>query len=145
MLQVLQKTSGAAGLRLTKKNYIVLKWYIKSRGLQDKDKVFARTSGISDSSFINHCLKKALTEFGSQVGEQVPDITCTLIRKTLVSISREMAISSQEEMDMARHMDHSVDTANKHYNTSKGTIYSRLIMANFIETKEEEAPPMTFL
>jgi hypothetical protein len=54
----------------------------------------------------------------------------TLIRKTVVSKSRQEGVSAEVKEQMARHMDHSVETAD-HYYVSTGTKLTAMFRKTF--------------
>ncbi|KAK7480534.1 hypothetical protein BaRGS_00028196, partial [Batillaria attramentaria] len=119
------RVSGAAGVYCTKSEYQRLCSYMKkNRPLlkPSTEQVFCRRSGDRASvSETGDFLKQAWTDFGTMIMKDVGDMTFTLIRKTLVSKSRKEGVSRETQQDMARHMDHTVGTADKSYDTSTGS------------------------
>ena len=77
--------------------------------------MFCRLSGIETTvSEINQDLQDAWCDFGVEV----PHITCTIIRKTYIWYAREKDIDREDEIGMAKHMNHSVETADQHDKTT---------------------------
>ncbi|XP_070188016.1 uncharacterized protein [Littorina saxatilis] len=120
------RTSGAAGIRFSARDFATLRFYVQFlRPESPNDQVFCQLNGMYSSvSDINTNLQAAFNDFGMTHNVNVPHITCTLIRKTFVSLSREHDISREHEIEMAKHMDHTVQTADKHYDTTAGAKYS---------------------
>lgn len=68
--------------------------------------------------------------------KDVGPINCCLIRKTLVSKARQQGIDRSDQEAMARHMDHSIGTADRHYDVNTGikiTARFRQIIKRFDE------------
>ena len=119
------RVAGAAGVYCSNLEYKRLKHYIANlRPLLKPatEQVFCRRSGDRATvSETGEFLRDAWIDFGTMISKDVGDLTFTLIRKTIVSKSRTEGVSKDVQEDMARHMDHSKDTANKYYDVSTGT------------------------
>ncbi|KAK7089525.1 hypothetical protein V1264_024298 [Littorina saxatilis] len=118
------RVAGASGVFCSAKEYRRLKTFVSDlRPLlkPSTDQVFCRRSGEHASvGETGEFLKEAWVDFGSIISKDVGDVTFTLIRKTIVSKSREEGVAQDVQEEMARHMDHSKDTANKYYDVSTG-------------------------
>jgi len=116
------RSTGAAGIQFTKTEHEELMYYIDNvRPASTSDQVFCTTDGAqSTSSNINIYLQKAFNDFGIATKITVPHITSTIIRKTMITLAREKNRSRDEQMSMAQHMDHSVETADRNYDVSSG-------------------------
>ena len=117
------RTSGAAGIHFSSKDYNDLVFYITY--LRPKsavsDQVFCQIDGQhSTPSELNNFIQTAFNDFGLMTNMDVPHITCSLIRKSLVSIAREGDLSREDQITMATHMDHTIGTADRIYDTSSG-------------------------
>jgi hypothetical protein len=118
------KNAGAASIFCSESEFRRIEHYCKSmRPLlkPSSQQLFCRISG--DQAGVGETgdfLNDAWTDFGLTIEKDVGSITFTLIRKTIVSKSRMEGVSKEEEEEMARHMDHSRDTANKYYDVSTG-------------------------
>lgn len=119
------RTSGAAGVYCTKSEYKQLCQYIsKIRPLlkPNTDQVFCRQSGErAEVSETGDFLQSAWSDFGAMISKDVGALTFSLLRKTLVSTSRKQGVSTEIKEQMAKHMDHSVQTADRYYDTSTGS------------------------
>ena len=140
------RVTGGAGIFLSKSEYALLAEYIDKCRILFKpktDQVFCRPSGErSEVHDLHKLIKKGWEEFGERENEDVGEISCSLIRKTLVSVSRKEGIDRSTQQDMARHMDHSVDTADRHYDVNTGvkvTAKFRQIIQRFKESELGES------
>lgn len=87
-----------------------------------KGYVFLTIDGRAmDSSLINKSLQAAWRQWQRCSGVNAPHITAGVVRKTIVSITRDKGNLTQEQLhELARHMDHSYETASKYYNLTNG-------------------------
>jgi len=67
------------------------------------------------SSDINRYLKMAWSDFSNEINQPLPNITCSIIRKTMVSKSRDCQVSRDVQFSMAQFFDHSLITADSYY------------------------------
>jgi hypothetical protein len=129
------KVSGAAGVFCTQKEYSLLIDYVQRlRPLlcPTTDQVFCRLSGERASvSETGEFLESAWEDFGAMIAKDLGGLTFTLIRKTVVSKSRQEGVSAEVKEQMARHMDHSVQTADRYYDVSTGTKLTAMFRKTF--------------
>ena len=118
------KSSGAAGILFDPKQYSAINTYIEKYRyhLNPKtEQVFCKESGeMSTTSDLGIFLQDAWTHFGNRENLEVGKVNFTLIRKTLVTLSRENGVDLETQRKMAAHMDHTVATANRFYDVSTG-------------------------
>lgn len=112
-------TTGPAGLQFTPENFNLPSFYMKRiKPTSESNQIFCKEDGsFADTSAINQFLQKGLDHFGQVHNLPVPHITCSLIRKTWVTMTREDDLPREEQMIVAQHMDHIV-TADRNYDTS---------------------------
>ncbi len=107
------------------------------------DQVFVNMHGQStETSEINRYLKTAWKDFEEELGKPLPAITCSIIRKTWVSKSRDAEVTREEQMKFAIHMDHSLSTADNHYSVSArrvASVRTRNIMKDLLDRTEYDS------
>lgn len=137
------RVSGAAGVFCTSTEYKLLQDYvIQFRPLlkPSTEQVFCRRSRERATvSETGEFLRGAWIDFGAVISKDVGDLTFTMIRKTLVSKSRKEGVSNDVKEQMARHMDHSVATADRYYDVSSG---AKLTTAKFRHTFNKFHDPL---
>lgn len=138
------RVSGGAGIFISKAEHALLRVFIqKCRLLFDPhtDQIFCRASGQrSTVADIHKALEEAWKAFGNKENKHVGKISCSLLRKTLVTRSRKMGVDRSVQEQMARHMDHGISTADRHYDVNTGiriTAKFRQIIERFKESEEE--------
>ena len=118
------RIAGAAGVFCSESEYELLENYVskwRPHLNPQSYQVFCRRSGErARVGEIGDFFRDAWSDFGSMVAKDVGDITFTLIRKTIVSKSRSDGVDKSVKEDMAVHMNHSVQTADRHYDVSTG-------------------------
>jgi len=142
------RVSGAAGIFCSVPEFETLQHFLTDQRPLLKpstDQVFCRLTGERASvSEIGEFLADAWADFGSIVHIDVGHLTSTLIRKTIISRSREDGLDRDEQVNMATHMDHSVQTADRHYDVSTGarlTAQFRKVFEQFhdpLDSEEED-------
>ena len=140
------RCSGAAGLHFKEEEYEILNNYVnKVRPMFNPktEQVFCRASGersTGDAGDINKMNNSAWLEFCESTNTTHTPVTSSLIRKSLITTSRNLGLSRDNQIIMAPHMDHSIDTADKYYNVSAGvlnTVRFRKIIETFSRHDED--------
>lgn len=94
-----------------------------------------------DSSAINKALQKAWAAWQKEDDVQAPQLTATKVRKSIITVSREKGHLSGEQLkELARQMDHTYETANKHYNLGNGLVISRRAARMIMSMMRQSAP-----
>ena len=95
-------------------------------------------------SDINKAMQAAWAEWQVEDDVIAPHLTATKIRKALVTVSRENGYMSHNQLrDLAKHVGHTYETAQKNYSMGNGLTVSRraaiLIMAMIRQPEDNEA------
>lgn len=132
---------GGAGIFLSKDEHSLLVEFVeKCRPLfcPQTNQLFCRTSGKrSTVKDIHDFLQESWDDFATKENRDLGQLTCSLLRKTLVSRSWKAGLERSEQEEMDRHMDHSIFTADHHYDVNTGiriTAKFRQIIEKFKET-----------
>ncbi|KAK7089350.1 hypothetical protein V1264_024428 [Littorina saxatilis] len=139
------RSSGSAAVHFSRQDYDSLVYFISNVRIANSnvDQVFCFSSGQEAAvSDINRFLQAAFDDFGIIESVQVPHVTCTLIRKTVITLLREQDIPREEQETVAKHMDHSIATADRHYDTSSGiqcTSKFRQILHRHVAWNEQDS------
>lgn len=76
-------------------------------------------------------------------------ISCNIIRKSLVSISRENPlINRDQQTELAKHMDHSLETADRHYNIGMNiqtSVRAARLIVSLYRSEPDEGMSMYYL
>ena len=113
-------TYGGSGVYFSEEDYTLLLYCMEVNHIRSKSgQVFCRDDGaFADTTEINQFLQTAVHDYCATYALEIPHVTCSLIRKTWVTQSRENSLSREDQRLMARHMDHNIHTADKSYDTS---------------------------
>ena len=137
-------TNGAAGIHIPlklKKSLLFFNEYLHPECDQEESKLFFGCT----TSDINKSFQIAWEDFGRTYNIEVPHITGNIIRKSVVTISRESGASREDQHVIAKHMNHSLPTADKHYEASAGLHYTKrfsdIINEHIPEDESESEKP----
>ena len=115
------KTYGASNIFLTQPQHKQMQRYIHEyRPLFNPktEQVFCKINGLrSEVGDVGRYLQEAWTAFGTVADcEVTTNISCTLIRKSVISCASAKGFNQEQRRCMAKAMDHSVPVAERYYN-----------------------------
>ena len=115
------KTYGASNIFLTQMQHKIMQRFIHEyRPLFNPktDQLFCKVNGHrSEVGDVGRYLQEAWTAFGTVADIEVcTNISCTLIRKSVISCASSKGFNQEQRWCMAKAMDHSVPVAERYYN-----------------------------
>lgn len=114
------RSCGAAKVQFNESNYKHLCYFIKHiKPESEEGQVFCAEDG-SFATDLNPFIQKGLEHFHCETKIVVPHVTCSLLRKSWVTITRESGMTRDEQRLVAKHMDHDITTADRNYDISTG-------------------------
>lgn len=126
------RTSGAANVTVSMALFGALRRYVALTSTLREKMLTGTNAGVRkyvflnsefktiDSSDVNRYIKTAWNEYTKEECIESNDVTCTIIRKSMVTFTRRSGLSREKQLIVAKSMDHRIAQADQVYDVSKG-------------------------